>query len=374
MKRFVVDLIAGARPNFIKVAALFAIAEQFPALHIRLVHTGQHYDDAMSEVFFQDFGLPVPVCHLGVGSGSHAVQTARIMEGYGAWVEEHRPDLCLVVGDVNSTVACALVAAKEHIMVGHVEAGLRSFDRRMPEEVNRVVTDAISDLLFITEASGAENLIRENRPEDAIHMVGNVMIDTLFRMLPRARNREVYRNFELDSGSYAFLTLHRPSNVDDPELLAGICRQLAWVAARIPVIFAVHPRTRIRLASLNGGVSLPSSVRLVEPLGYLDSLCLTANAKFVVTDSGGLQEETTALGVPCLTLRENTERPVTLTHGTNVLIGQNWQLFRESIRQIEAREHEQECCKIPYWDGHAAKRILQICEQRLNSRLATTYA
>ncbi len=249
-------------------------------------------------------------------------------------------------------------------MVGHVEAGLRSFDRSMPEELNRVVTDALCDLLFITEESGAENLIRESRPKDAIHMVGNVMIDTLFRMLPRASDREVYRRFELNPGSYAFLTLHRPSNVDDPERLAEICRQLTWLAARVPVIFAVHPRTRIRLASLSGGVSLPSALRLVEPLGYLDSLCLTANAKFVVTDSGGLQEETTALGVPCLTLRENTERPVTLTHGTNVLIGQNWQLFRESICQIEVRERVREGCKIPYWDGHAAERILQICQRQ----------
>lgn len=365
MKRFVIDLIVGARPNFMKAAALFAVVPQFPTLEIKLVHTGQHYDASMSDVFFNDLGLPDPACHLGVGSGSHAVQTARIMEGYEKWVVEHRPDLCMVVGDVNSTVACTLVAAKEHIPVAHVEAGLRSFDRGMPEEVNRVITDSISDMLFVTEQSGVDNLVREGHPAEAIYLVGNVMIDTLLRMLPRVRELDSYFDFGVEPGSYAYLTLHRPSNVDDPQHLAEICRQLAWVAEQMPVIFAVHPRTRAKLNSLHDQLSLPPSLKLVEPFGYLDSLCMTANAKMVVTDSGGLQEETSALGVPCLTLRENTERPVTITSGTNTLINGNWPLFRERVAQINSQKTVHESCRIPYWDGHAAERILRICEQKL---------
>jgi UDP-N-acetylglucosamine 2-epimerase (non-hydrolysing) len=357
-----------------KAAALFALAPQFPKLEIRLVHTGQHYDALMSDVFFKDLGLPDPVCHLDVGSGSHAVQTARIMEGYEGWVGQHRPDLCMVVGDVNSTVACTLVAAKEHIPVAHVEAGLRSFDRDMPEEVNRVITDSISDLLFVTEQSGVDNLIREGHPNEDIHLVGNVMIDTLLRMLPRVRELDSYSSFGVESGSYAYLTLHRPSNVDDPQHLAEICRQLAWVAEQMPVIFPVHPRTRTKLASLHGGVLLPPALKLVEPFGYLDSLCMTANAKMVITDSGGLQEETSALGVPCLTLRENTERPATITHGTNTLIAGNWPLFRERVTQIDSRKAVRESCQIPYWDGHAAERILRICERRLDSRATVSNA
>ncbi|MGA2085548.1 MAG: UDP-N-acetylglucosamine 2-epimerase (non-hydrolyzing) [Terracidiphilus sp.] len=368
----IVDLIAGARPNFMKAAALFAVAPQFPTLEIRLIHTGQHYDALMSDVFFKDLGLPDPVCHLGVGSGSHTVQTARIMEGYEKWVEQHRPDLCMVVGDVNSTVACRLVAAKEHLPVAHVEAGLRSFDRGMPEEVNRVITNAISDLLFVTEQSGIDNPVREGHSNEAIHLVGNVMIDTLLRMLPRVRELDSYRSFGVESGSYAYLTLHRPSNVDDPQHLAEICRQLAWVAEQMPVIFVVHPRTRARLASLHDRVFLPPSLKLVEPFGYLDSLCMTANAKMVVTDSGRLQEETSALGVPCLTLRENTERPVTVVCGTNILIAGNWPLFRERVTQIDSRKAVHECCQIPYRDGHAAERILRICEQRFDSRASVS--
>lgn len=363
----IVDLITGARPNFMKAAALFAVSPQFPLLEIRLVHTGQHYDALMSDVFFKDLGLPDPVCHLGVGSGSHAVQTARIMEGYKDWVERHRPDLCMVVGDVNSTVACTLVAAKEHIPVAHVEAGLRSFDRGMPEEVNRLITDSISDLLFVTEQSGVDNLVREGQSNESIYMVGNVMIDTVLRMLPRVRDLDSYRSFGVEPGSYAYLTLHRPSNVDDPQHLAEICRQLAWVAEQVPVVCPVHPRTRAKLASLRGREFLPPALKLVEPLGYLDSLCMTANAKMVITDSGGLQEETSVLGVPCLTLRENTERPVTITHGTNTLIAGNWSLFRDRVNQINSRKAVRKCCHIPYWDGHAAERILRICGRRLDA-------
>jgi len=356
-----VDLIAGARPNFMKVAALCAVASEFPELLLRLVHTGQHYDEAMSEVFFKELGLPTPITHLGSGSGTHAAQTALVMERYGTWIESNRPDMCMVVGDVNSTVACALVAAKEHIPVAHVEAGLRSFDRTMPEEINRIVTDAIADLLFVTEESGVENLLREGRQREAIHLVGNVMIDTLFRMLPRALELRSWSTFGLLPGAYAFVTLHRPSNVDDPQALAEICDQLKWLAERLPVVFAVHPRTRARLEDLPGEASFPASVRLVDPLGYLDSLCLLAHARCVVTDSGGLQEETSALGVPCFTLRDNTERPITLTRGTNTLIAGDWKKFRAGVLQLIAGGERRERKPIPFWDGHAAQRILAQC-------------
>lgn len=356
-----IDLIAGARPNFMKVAALCAVGSKFPELNLRLVHSGQHYDEAMSDVFFKELGLPRPATHLGSGSGTHAAQTALVMERYDAWIRENRPDMCVVVGDVNSTVACALVAAKEHIPVAHVEAGLRSFDRTMPEEINRVVTDAIADMLFVTEESGVENLLREGRAGKSIYLVGNVMIDTLLRMLPRARQLRSWSALSLQPGAYAFLTLHRPSNVDDPRALAEICEQIAWLADRLPVLFAVHPRTRARLDALPALASFPKSVRLVNPLGYLDSLCIVAHARCVVTDSGGLQEETSALGVPCLTLRANTERPITLTKGTNTLIAGDWKKFRSHVLQLMEGEGVTEYEPIPLWDGHAAERILARC-------------
>jgi len=366
----VLDIIAGARPNFMKVAAVFAVADRFSDLSIRLVHTGQHYGEAMSDVFFHELGLPAPVCHLGVGSGSHATQTARIMERYGSWIENHRPEMCIVVGDVNSTLACSLVAAKEHIPVAHIEAGLRSFDRMMPEELNRVLTDAIADLLFVTEESGIQNLMAEGRAVESIHMVGHVMIDTLLRMLPRARALEVhYRRFGFQPQSYAYVTLHRPSNVDDFTRLAEICRQLDWVGEQMPVVFSVHPRTRPRLGLVSSDPQFFSSIKLVEPLSYLDSLCMVANAKLVITDSGGLQEETSVLNVPCLTLRDSSERPVTITHGTNTVIGGDWQLFRDRVTEIRSNARsDHECRPIPLWDGHAAERILAICGHALESR------
>ncbi len=356
-----VDLIAGARPNFMKAAAICTVASQFPQLMLRLVHTGQHYDEAMSDVFFKELGLPQPVTHLECGSGTHAAQTALVMERYGAWIQSNRPDMCMVVGDVNSTVACALVAAKEHIPVAHVEAGLRSFDRTMPEEINRIVTDAIADLLFVTEQSGVENLLREGRDPKSIFLAGNVMIDTLFRMLPRARELRTVSTLGLKPGAYVFLTLHRPSNVDDPQALAEICDQIKWLAEHLPVLFAVHPRTRARLKALPQESHFPASVRLVDPLGYLDSLCLLDQARCVVTDSGGLQEETSALGVPCFTLRDNTERPITLSRGTNTLIGGDWQKFRAGVLQLIAGGKQPEREQIPFWDGHAAERILAEC-------------
>jgi len=357
-----VDVIAGARPNFMKVAALFAVADARPELELRLVHTGQHYDAGMSDVFFRDLGLPEPVRHLGVGSGTHAVQTGAVMAGYEAWVAETRPDLCLVVGDVNSTIACAPVAAKGGAGVAHVEAGLRSFDRTMPEEINRVLTDAISDLMFVSEPSGVENLRREGRPAEAVHLVGNVMIDTLARMRDRFEGLAQFGRYGLEDGGYAFLTLHRPSNVDHPEVLSRICGELIWLAERCPVAFPVHPRTagRLKEFGLLDALEAHPGLHMVEPVGYLEALSLIAHARMVVTDSGGIQEETTFLGVPCLTLRENTERPVTVTHGTNTLIGRDWALFRDCVERIGAGTYRAGQGAIPLWDGHAGARILDL--------------
>lgn len=361
----IIDVIAGARPNFMKVAALFAVAKEFPQLSLRLIHTGQHYDASMSDIFLEELELPKPTYHLEVGSDSHARQTARIMERYEAWVQQSRPDTCLVVGDVNSTVACALVAAKLGIKIVHVEAGLRSFDRAMPEEINRMVTDSISDLLFVTEPSGVINLAHEGHSEAAIHLVGHVMIDTLLRMKPKAEALQSFRQFDVQAGNYAYLTLHRPSNVDQVEPLSAICEQIRWLAERVPVIFPVHPRTRAQLKAFGLEQSLTdlSAIKLVEPLGYLESQSLLLNAQMTITDSGGIQEEASALGIPCLTLRENTERPITIEQGTNRLIGHNWPLFQASVEEILNGTYQRPISPIPYWDGNAGRRILKILSQ-----------
>lgn len=357
----IVDIIAGARPNFIKIAALFNIASDFPSLQLRFIHTGQHYDAAMSDVFLQELNLPEPIVHLNTGSGSHAEQTAEIMKRYEVWVGENRPDLCVVVGDVNSTLACSLVAAKEQIGVAHVEAGLRSFDRAMPEEINRVVTDSISNLLFVTEQSGLDNLMREGRPSNCIHLVGNVMVDTLFRLQAKAESLQHHRQFGVEQGQYAYLTMHRPSNVDTPDALAELCDQLVWLASQIDVVFPVHPRTQAKLKQfgLLERLSQAPGMHISEPAGYLASISLAIHAKMVVTDSGGIQEETTALNVPCLTLRENTERPVTLTEGTNTLIGRDFNLFRRVIQQILAGKFNKPIQPVTYWDGQTGRRILE---------------
>lgn len=365
MKNKIIDIIAGARPNFMKVAALFAVAPKFPSLDLRLVHTGQHYDKAMSDVFFHDLGLPEPACHLGVGSGSHTMQTAEIMKGYEAWINDNHPDICLVVGDVNSTLACTLVAAKSGIPVAHVEAGLRSLDRTMPEEINRVVTDSISDFMFVTEPSGLVHLACEGRAPSSIHLVGNVMIDTLLQKLPEAKARVFYETFDFKAGEYAFVTLHRPSNVDNHNVLSEIVAQIIGLSNSIPVIFALHPRTEKQLqqAGLYAKLQTSSTIRLTEPLSYLDALSLTTNAKVVVTDSGGLQEETSALGVPCLTLRDSTERPITITEGTNTLIAGDWEKFRKCIALIKDDRYRQGVSGIPLWDGKAGERILRVLER-----------
>lgn len=360
-----IDVIVGARPNFMKVAALFAVADQFPSLELRLIHTGQHYDAAMSDVFFSELGLPEPACHFDVGSKSHAVQTAEIMIAYDDWLNENPTDICLVVGDVNSTVACALVAAKRQIPVAHVEAGLRSFDRTMPEELNRIITDSLSNLMFANEPSAVDNLNQEGAISNNVYLVGNVMIDTLLRQLPVAKKRKKYLEFGFESGEYVFVTLHRPSNVDVQSTLEEIVSQLIWVSEREKVLFSVHPRTKKQLINtrLYSNLKALSNFQIVPPLPYIDALSLTSNAKVVITDSGGIQEETSILNVPCLTLRNNTERPITVDKGTNTLIGSNWTLFRELFGQIQKGSYPKKQSVIPFWDGNTGYRILEILEQ-----------
>ncbi|HYV20119.1 MAG TPA: UDP-N-acetylglucosamine 2-epimerase (non-hydrolyzing) [Verrucomicrobiae bacterium] len=356
-------LVAGARPNFMKVAPLLRALRRRPErFEPLLVHTGQHYDEAMSDVFFDELGIPPPDRHLGIGSGSHAVQTARIMEAFEPVILETKPDRVVVVGDVNSTAGCALVASKlsPPIPVAHVEAGLRSFDREMPEEVNRLVTDALSDLLFTTSPDADANLRREGVPRRRIHRVGNLMIDTLKAFAARADASSVLERLRLQP-PYALLTLHRPSNVDDEPTLRRILTALRRIGQRLPVLFPAHPRTAERLRRLapaEGG-SGDSGLRIVEPLGYLDFLHLQKHAALVLTDSGGIQEETTILGVPCLTLRENTERPITLTRGTNRLVGTDTgRIVREASKALGARRRKPPA--IPLWDGRAADRIAAV--------------
>lgn len=350
--------IVGARPNFMKIAPVFAELQRRGADQI-LVHTGQHYDDAMSAVFFRDLGLPQPDVFLGVGSGTHAQQTARIMTSFESLCLERQPGLVIVGGDVNSTLACALVAAKLLVPVAHIEAGLRSFDRSMPEELNRILTDHISDLLFTTEQSGSDNLVKEGIARDSIHLVGNCMIDSLKAHLPVALSRRPWDVLGLKRRSYALVTLHRPAAVDDPTSLQEFRHALKEIGEVLPLIFPVHPRTRAQIEA--GGVDW-EPVRMMEPLGYLDFLGLMAEARLVLTDSGGIQEETTALGVPCVTMRDNTERPVTLTIGTNVLAGTTRERIVSAARNALSLE-TQVGSQPPLWDGAAAVRIANILER-----------
>ncbi len=348
--------VVGARPNFIKMAPVISEVAQ-RGIKQRFVHTGQHYDENMSAVFFGELGMPQPDVYLGVGSGSHANQTARVMMAFEQVLLEDRPKLVLVAGDVNSTLACALTASKLLIPVAHVEAGLRSFDRTMPEEVNRVLTDHIAELLFVTERSGLENLSNEGIDAHKVHFVGNTMIDSLQKHLPAALERVVWQRFGMEPGGYGLVTLHRPSNVDPPQALGEIVAALEEIAEEHPLIFPIHPRTRQRMAST--GIK-PQNIRLVEPLGYLDFLGLMARARLVLTDSGGIQEETTALAVPCVTIRENTERPVTLTQGTNRLAGTSRAGILEASREALADSAVPE--RPEGWDGRAAGRLVQVIE------------
>lgn len=347
--------VVGARPNFMKMAPVVEQILQRGIPHL-FVHTGQHYDENMSRVFFDQLGMPRPDVDLEVGSDTHARQTARIMTAFEEVCREHRPDIVLVGGDVNSTAAVALVSAKEGIALGHVESGLRSFDRSMPEEINRVVTDHLSTYLFTTEESADANLAREGIAPERVHRVGNCMVDTLLKHVRTAVERAPWTGLGLDPAAYALLTLHRPSNVDDDAALASVMQAISSVSSRIPILFPVHPRTRRRLES--GGVPIGNGIRLCEPLPYLAFLGLMAKSRFVLTDSGGIQEETTALGVPCLTLRRNTERPVTVTHGTNRLATtpEEIQAGADEILAGHWRTGE----SVPLWDGRASERIVDV--------------
>ncbi len=347
--------VVGARPNFMKMAPVVEQILQRGIPHL-FVHTGQHYDENMSRVFFDQLGMPRPDVDLEVGSDTHARQTARIMTAFEEVCREHRPDIVLVGGDVNSTAAVALVSAKEGIALGHVESGLRSFDRSMPEEINRVVTDHLSTYLFTTEESADANLAREGIASERVHRVGNCMVDTLLKHVRAAVERAPWTELRLEPGAYALLTLHRPSNVDDDGALASVMQAITSVSSRIPILFPVHPRTRRRLEG--GGIPIGNGIRLCEPLPYLAFLGLMAKSRFVLTDSGGIQEETTALGVPCLTLRRNTERPVTVTHGTNRLATTPEEIQAGADEILAGRWRTGE--RVPLWDGRASERIVDV--------------
>lgn len=391
--------VVGARPNFMKIAPISDELKKREIPHV-LVHTGQHYDHKMSKLFFEELGIPKPDIDLEVGSGSHAQQTAEIMKRIEPVLEKERPSLVLVVGDVNSTMAATLVAAKLGIRVAHVEAGLRSFDRTMPEEINRLVTDSISDYLFTTEESANENLKREGVAAEQIFFVGNTMIDTLLKHVDRAENSDVLERFGLSPRGYGVVTLHRPANVDDPETLGRIVEALNEIARDIPLVFPVHPRTKDKLSrwaglpvrrleeeaanqfegsavnrldELNRPTGPPAhrltGISLVDPLGYLDFLKLMKHSRIVFTDSGGIQEETTVLGVPCITLRENTERPVTISSGTNVIVGTDKENILSAARARlngsnrltgQPANRPTEFSVPPFWDGHAAERIVDV--------------
>jgi len=358
---FQISAVVGARPNFMKIAPIVAEAGRRARFKLRLIHTGQHYSSDMSDSFFQELSIPAPDINLGVGGGSHTAQTAAIMQRLEPELTENRPDLLLVVGDVNSTMAAVLVAAKAGIPIAHVEAGLRSFDRSMPEEINRIVTDALSDYLFASEPSGVTNLLAEGVPAGKIFLVGNVMIDTLLKFRDRAAQTRMWERLGLQPRCYAVVTLHRPSNVDDPEKLASLLGVMAEIARKLPVVFPVHPRTRQRMESID----FPrNGILLVPPMGYLDFLGLMGEARIILTDSGGIQEESTLLRVPCLTMRRNTERPITIEKGTNRLVGDDpgaiLRVALETLQQpLPAAGGGPEL-----WDGNAATRILDVIEEK----------
>ena len=353
--------VVGARPNFMKVAPLVeAMKRREREFTPLVVHTGQHYDSMMSEAFFRDLDLPEPDLYLNVGSGSHAAQTAAVMERFEPVVLQEKPDWVVVVGDVNSTLACALVCVKLGVKVAHVEAGLRSRDRTMPEEFNRLLTDQIADLLFTPSQDADDNLRKEGIPEERIRFVGNIMIDSLYKHLAPSKDSMIRETLGLFDTDYAVLTLHRPSNVDEPETFSRILDAVEEISRRLPIVFPVHPRTRRMLADfgLADRVEHAKALRVIEPLGYLDFLSLYSRARLVLTDSGGIQEETTVLGIPCLTLRENTERPVTVEMGTNIIVGTDPSRIKNAAFASLGGSRTESHQVPPLWDGHTAERIL----------------
>jgi UDP-N-acetylglucosamine 2-epimerase (non-hydrolysing) len=357
--------VVGARPNFMKISPLMTEYSRHRNIHATLVHTGQHYDEIMSNLFFRELGIPEPDINLEVGSGSHAVQTAEIMKRFEPVLIEHKPDVVVVVGDVNSTIACGLVAVKSGARLVHIEAGLRSGDRKMPEEINRVLTDSISDFLFCTEQSGVDNLLKEGIAKEKIHLVGHVMIDTLLSNLEKAKKSTIIEQLRkqhcLDGDAFAMLTMHRPSNVDDPMAFSRILDALEVIQNDIPILFPIHPRTRKNLITLGLQDRMDSlrNIHLMEPIGYLDFLKLNSCAKVVLTDSGGIQEETTVLKVPCITLRENTERPVTAEIGSNQIVGTDPEKIITAYRNATSGNWREPQIP-PLWDGNAARRIVRI--------------
>ena len=364
--------IVGARPNFMKIAPLLRAFEDLPSLQPTLIHTGQHYDSKLSDVFFEDLGIRRPDINLNIGSGSHAQQTAEILVAIENVLLDAKQsgaafDRMIVVGDVNSTMAAAIAAAKLFVPVAHVEAGLRSFDRTMPEEINRMLTDSISDMLLASEPAGVENLKHEGHPDSRIHLVGNLMIDTLLSQVERARENDFLKRLKLLPEQFGVVTLHRPANVDNQQVLESLMQVLIEISADLPLVFPVHPRTKMRLETFGMDKQLASCESLIclEALGYSDFLCLTSQAKVIVTDSGGLQEESTALGVPCLTMRPNTERPITVTEGTSTLVGSDASKLKIHLKEVISGTYKQGKCP-DLWDGKAAQRIAQILADEAN--------
>jgi UDP-N-acetylglucosamine 2-epimerase (non-hydrolysing) len=366
MKKII--LVCGARPNFMKIAPIMEAVRKSGRIQAYLVHTGQHYDEKMSKSFFDLLGIPKPDVDLGVGSGSHAEQTGKVMVEFEKVCLREKPDLVVVVGDVNSTLACTITAKKLCVPAAHVEAGLRSFDMRMPEEINRMVTDSICDLFFTTDPEGNRNLLHSGADPKAIHFAGNVMIDTLLANRAKAAENPILRDLGVTPGNYALLTLHRPSNVDDPEVLSGLFSALGKIQERLPIVFPAHPRTlkMMEQFGLMGRVKAMANLRIREPSDYHQTLCLNQSARLVLTDSGGLQEETTVLGIPCITLRENTERPVTVTVGTNEVVGTDPAKILDAVERVLAGTWKKG--GIPEgWDGRAGERIVAVLEAYLGA-------
>lgn len=357
--------VVGARPNFMKVAPIHKAFQKYKNSITHLIcHTGQHYDEKMSKVFFDDLELPKPHFYLGIGSGSHAEQTAKVMMEFEKILLQEKPDLVIVVGDVNSTIACSLTASKLHIKVAHVEAGLRSFDMQMPEEINRILTDRISDYLFVTEKSGLENLKNEGVPDEKVFFTGNVMIDSLNNYIEKAESSSLMRELGLESGKFVLMTMHRPSNVDSETQLKSLVKLISSVSQKRKIVFPVHPRTRKNLENFNLILKLNSNVILTDPIGYLDFINLIKNAELILTDSGGIQEESTFLGIQCITLRTTTERPVTVDVGTNLLIGDDFALAEKAA--LENLNGKIKKGAIPdLWDGKAAERITKVLSEKI---------